>query len=324
MKKLLIPVLFFATAHSQQIIAQEREQEKIIIQENGDAKKIVIEIKDGDLYIDNKKITKDINKKNLIIIKEFKNAITDPSTDLELKIDGPLELNWDMEASSNKAVLGVMTEMTDNQSGALVKEVVPGSAADNAGIVSGDIITKIGDKAITGPQDLVNAISAYQGGDEVSIEILHQNKSQDHKVVLQSKPNTPGLINGDHFLGGLEEMFKSFKGFNSDNFLLKSFGWDNINSAEVPKIGVQVEDRADGVGVRVLNITQGEPMDQAGIKIDDVITEFNGMNINSVEDLTRALVSSNGKSEVKFIAKRNGKDLDFKLKMPIKLKKKDF
>jgi S1-C subfamily serine protease len=324
MKKLLIPVLFFATAQPQQMIAQEKKQERIIIQDEGDAKKIVVEIRDGEVYVDNKKVTGDINKKNLVIIKEFKKAITDPNTDLEIHMDGPLEWNWDQSGEGNKAVLGVMTAPTDNQSGARVQEVVSGSAADMAGIKAGDLITKVGDKVVTGPEDLVNAISAFKGGDEVSIELIQNEKTQEQKVILQSKPDASGLANGDNFLGGLGEMLKSFQGFNIDQLHIPSFGFGDVVAADAPKIGVQVEERADGEGVRVLNITQGEPMDQAGIKIEDVITEFNGMNINSVDDLTKALQNSNGKSELKFTAKRNGKSLQFKLKMPVTLKKKDF
>jgi serine protease Do len=55
--------------------------------------------------------------------------------------------------------------------GAYVIEVVPGSAADKAGIESGDIITKIDDKAVDTQNFISEFIRSKKPGDKIKIEI---------------------------------------------------------------------------------------------------------------------------------------------------------
>ncbi|MBQ3160034.1 MAG: trypsin-like peptidase domain-containing protein, partial [Clostridia bacterium] len=51
----------------------------------------------------------------------------------------------------------------------MVEKVVPGSAAEQAGIQSGDLILKLGDKQVTSGDELSSAIGAYKPGDTAII-----------------------------------------------------------------------------------------------------------------------------------------------------------
>jgi len=58
--------------------------------------------------------------------------------------------------------------------GALIAAVTTGGAAATAGIIPGDIVTRIGDSAITTASPLLNAIMPYQPGDSAKV-VLNRN-----------------------------------------------------------------------------------------------------------------------------------------------------
>jgi serine protease Do len=73
-------------------------------------------------------------------------------------------------------------------SGAIVREVEPGSAADEAGVVSGDIIVALGDAPIEGSGDLLGALRDYQPGDTVDLTVVRDGDEQTLDVTLGERP----------------------------------------------------------------------------------------------------------------------------------------
>ena len=55
--------------------------------------------------------------------------------------------------------------------GVYVVQVIEGSGAEEAGIMEGNIITKIGDKDITSMDDLKESLRDYQVGDTVNVTV---------------------------------------------------------------------------------------------------------------------------------------------------------
>lgn len=62
--------------------------------------------------------------------------------------------------------------------------VMPGSAADKAGLVENDIILEIDGQKITADSPLAKEIAKHNPGDEVSLKVLHQGKEKEVKVAL--------------------------------------------------------------------------------------------------------------------------------------------
>ena len=74
-------------------------------------------------------------------------------------------------------------------SGAIVTNVEPGSAADNAGIRTEDIITAIDDTPIEDSGDLLAALRDYQPGDSARITVVRRNgNEQTLDVTLDERP----------------------------------------------------------------------------------------------------------------------------------------
>jgi Do/DeqQ family serine protease len=68
--------------------------------------------------------------------------------------------------------------------GALVSQVMPDSAAENAGIKVGDIIRTVDGKAISNANDLRNTIGLKRSGDTVELEVLRDGKKRKLKAQL--------------------------------------------------------------------------------------------------------------------------------------------
>ncbi|GAA5112689.1 trypsin-like peptidase domain-containing protein [Alloalcanivorax gelatiniphagus] len=75
---------------------------------------------------------------------------------------------------------------TGDGAGALVSDVTPGSTADEGGLSSGDVITRIDDNRISGADSLVATIRSYRPGDTVTVTWLRDGDEQSAELVLDS------------------------------------------------------------------------------------------------------------------------------------------
>ena len=88
----------------------------------------------------------------------------------------------DAETNTNSVRLGIScTGITEENSeyygipaGVYVKEVEQGSAAANAGLQEGDIITAIDDTQVTSVEDLTNALATYSIGDSAELTVSRE------------------------------------------------------------------------------------------------------------------------------------------------------
>ena len=63
-----------------------------------------------------------------------------------------------------------------------------GGPADKAGLMTGDVIVKIGDHAIEEPNDLMSAILQLEPGTRVQIDVLRRAKPRTFEVELGTRP----------------------------------------------------------------------------------------------------------------------------------------
>ena len=72
-------------------------------------------------------------------------------------------------------------------SGALVEQVVPGSAAADAGVRKGDIITALGEVRVESYGDLLGALRDYAPGDTVTLRVFRDGDETNLEVTLGEK-----------------------------------------------------------------------------------------------------------------------------------------
>ena len=91
--------------------------------------------------------------------------------------------------TATSGYLGVQLDRrTDGGSGALVSEIVVGSAAHKAGIQVGDVVTAVDGEPITGQAGLIATIRNLAPGDKTTVSIVRDGKPLEVSAVLGQRP----------------------------------------------------------------------------------------------------------------------------------------
>jgi Do/DeqQ family serine protease len=122
--------------------------------------------------------------------------------------------------------------------GALVAGVAPGSAAEHAGVKTGDIITSINGVAKKDPGELRYAIGLLHVGDKVEIGLLRDGKPRTVTAIVAERTDIE-TANAVDINKGLE--------------------------------GADLTDAPEGGGVLVKSLQDGSPAAQAGLRPNDLI-----------------------------------------------------
>jgi putative serine protease PepD len=76
--------------------------------------------------------------------------------------------------------------------GALVTEVAPGSAADDAGVEVGDVITEVDGKAIDSSSDVRSEIVGHKPGDKITITVVRKGDEKTLHATLGQRGDATG------------------------------------------------------------------------------------------------------------------------------------
>jgi S1-C subfamily serine protease len=83
----------------------------------------------------------------------------------------------------------VPTTIAPASSGALIDNVLCGSAAASAGLGAGDVITAVNGQAVTSPGSLTTIMAKYHGGDKVNVSYVSTSGSkQNVSLTLGTSP----------------------------------------------------------------------------------------------------------------------------------------
>lgn len=275
-----------STKHHSTVKAETKTQETIIIKKENDGKETVIELKDGDLYVNDEKVTTlDATDKN-------------SNKKIILQHGGGHSYSYTPDEPSNiapQAVLGVMTAPAEEgSSGAYVKEVMPNSAAEAAGLKAGDIIHSLDGAAIKTPADLVSAVKKHKAGDEVTVGYERSDKQREVTATLKkgSAQNNMQWNMSPFEPGEMQE-----------HFPLDLYG--DLAPAR-PKLGIAAEDMGGKEGVRVAEVRPFTPAAKAGLRKNDIITKLNDKAVTSVDQLQDLLQDAQNEDNVLLTYTRAG------------------
>jgi putative serine protease PepD len=117
-----------------------------------------------------------------------------------IPIDEVLPIVDQMKAGETPthARLGIEVSDVQNPSsveasdGAQIQRIVDGSAADEAGLEQGDVITKVDDQLITGADSLVATIRSYRPDDKVEVTYVRDGETDATTLTLGSDADTNG------------------------------------------------------------------------------------------------------------------------------------
>ncbi len=318
MKKLFISAIFTACCglfttdgFAQQEPSHLKNHEEIIIRKNSDSpSKITIVIDSNDVTINGQPLS-DYNGDVTVLKRNFMgrgaNHFFSPRQSLTVF------------GNSNTAFLGVLTAKVDQ--GVVIKNVIDESAAQKAGLKDDDIITKFGDKVISSPDDLRNAVQAYQPGDKATVYYLRNGKKSFVEIQLGKTPNTgPMTYNVDSLRNMMGQYFRG----NHYNFMMPGMPGNNFNfnynHSNRQRLGIEIQDIENGNGAKILNVEQGSAAEKAGLKTGDVITEINGEKINDANDVRSLIMHSQNKTDYNIRVNRENKEMNIEVHIPKVLK----
>jgi membrane-associated protease RseP (regulator of RpoE activity) len=90
-------------------------------------------------------------------------------------------------ANTGPAYLGVDVAMPVG-GGVIVEKVMPGSAADRAGLEPGDVLMQVGSHPIAAPADVSSALQGMHPGDRVEIAVLRGASTFTTEATLTGRP----------------------------------------------------------------------------------------------------------------------------------------
>jgi len=305
---------------------KKKEVEQItIIRKSDDKAKTVIEI-NGDKITVNGKPIEDLKDGDITVHRnKYKtmdglNAYSLPRT----RVGG--NFNWDngdnfnfFDMDENRAMLGVVTEEVEG--GVKVTEITDESAAKKAGIKEGDIITKIGETKIEDPDQLSEAVRKHKPGEKVIVTLLRDKKEQKVTTELGKWKGVSsfGFAPGQNFKMDMPE----YKELLSPKIQGMPRGQTWSWSGGAPRLGLSVQDTDDGKGVKVIEVDKESNAAKAGLKENDIITNFNDKEVNSADEVAKMVKESKDKPSINLKIKRDGKAQSIEVKMPRKLKTAD-
>jgi len=282
--------------------------QQIIIQKKGDKNtKVTVEIKDGEVKVNGKPLS-DFEDENIEVHIESPRRGNPPRPP---RSPFRAESGVTMYSDDSRGVLGVITE--NDEHGAKITSVTKESGAEKAGLKEGDVITKINDQPIENPQALIAAIGKMKPDDKAKVTYRRQDKEQTTTATLGKRSNSFYYSN---------PQFPDLK-FDSDMKLdFPNMPGDQNITYFQPKgrLGIKAQDTDDGKGVKVLDVDDESNAFKAGVRENDIITEFDGKAINSATELADAAKDAKEKNSIKVKVLRNGKPQNFEIKVPKKLK----
>ncbi len=344
MKKLLLfaTVLgFIAISHTAKaqdekenykVKEDKKESQEIIIRKKGDKDaKVTVEINGDNVTINGKPLS-DFKDDNITINKK-KITVWDRNGNKSFEVR-PDDFNgmtvWDGGGKEEPyAFLGVTTDEDDN--GAKVTDVTKESAAAKAGLKKDDIITKIGDKKIEGPESLSEVVRTFKPKEEVTVYYKRDGKENTTKATLDEKKGGGSFAYSFSAPKGIARSFSApYIVQPKMRSLPKMEAWgdgmgNNFESLgdmfpRHQKLGLKIQDTEDGAGVKVLDVDKDSPADKAGLKKDDVVTEVGGKKVSNTDEARDQLQENSDRSAYNIKAKRNGSEMSFDIKIPKKLK----
>lgn len=289
---------------------KDGSQEIVIRKNKGNKDKLTIVVEGDNVTINGKPVDEFKNKD----IAVFKRDGADVFPRVKAFGAGRVPFNADdfnhLLAAANRPVLGVVTSKANE--GVKVADVTKESGADKAGLKKDDIITKVGDKEVKEPQDLVKAVGTYKPGDKVTITYQRDGKLNTTTATLgesRSRAFSYNFDDRDFNFQMPEPVAPPFENFHF-NF-------------RRPRIGLQIQDVEDGKGVKIKDVDEESPAAKAGFKDGDVITQVNGKDVDGVTEVRDAIKEVKEGETIKFTYRRDGKTETAEIKIPKKLRTAD-
>jgi len=190
-----------------------------------------------------------------------------------------------------------------DREGALVPQVVAGSAADKAGIVPGDVIVSIDGEAIHKAHDLPLRVARHAPGDRVKIGVIRNGRLKTITVKVEAMK---------------EDTADNRQTHRSNAKVRLGMVVDNLTSDMAARLQTRVKK-----GVVVQQLQRGMPAARAGLRRGDVIYRINGKNVDNIRDFSDLMKHFEPGQVLRVMLDRQGDQVFALVKLPKRHKATD-
>ncbi|MCE9583683.1 MAG: PDZ domain-containing protein [Planctomycetes bacterium] len=177
-----------------------------------------------------------------------------------------------------------MQDAHDEFEGAVIHEVTKGSTAEKAGFKVDDRIVSVEDQAVHNYWRFLGILGTYPPGSEISMKVKREGETVEIKVALDKMDLPP-------------------------------------QAALKPDLGATFNDAEDGTGVVILKVRSKTDAAAKGLKPGDIITKFNGEEVQDAPGLAKAILKLRPRKTVALVVKRGDASLDLEIVLEGRAKK---
>jgi len=188
------------------------------------------------------------------------------------------------------------------------------SPAELAKLRPGDVVLKIGDKDVPGPDVLAAEIRRKKPGQDVMLKIERDGQPLDVKIKLGELAEVDAFKEMDVRFPGLFGNVPPNVAVKPKPGAPQPFEWsvetrkyigvycNELNRELAEHFGVK-----EGTGLLVSRLTEGGPAEKAKVKIGDVIVKVDGKRIGTVNELLDVVQAKEKGAKIKLEIVRDGK-----------------
>ena len=159
----------------------------------------------------------------------------------------------------------------ETMEGAYVASVGNQSAASDAGIKEGDIITHVSGNKVKTVSELQEKISRFRPGDKVQITLLRNGKQETVSVILKNMMGNTNVV--------------------------KNYDTKQLGATLTPLTDKQKSNLGINYGLQVTSVEKGGRFQQAGIPKGYIILRINNQKVTSTTDVESIISTLKGEQE---------------------------
>jgi PDZ domain len=163
----------------------------------------------------------------------------------------------------------------------------PGSPADQAGLVGGDIVTSFDGHPVKTESEIMDVLRQTPIGKTVDVIYTRDGESKTTQLTTIS-------------LSDYNQLQRAYSNRSGKG----KFGYDNDRTTRVPIPGTKM------YGVQLNSLDDGEPAQHAGVREGDVVIEFGGVPIRTEEEFLSRVRRADPYSTVKVVVMRGAQRLE--------------
>jgi serine protease Do len=201
--------------------------------------------------------------------------------------------------------------------GALVRSVEEGSPAQKGGLKADDVIVRFQGESVHTGRQLARLVREQPAGRTVAIEVVRGGATQRVQATLEERKGAQ-----PEWRFEMPDLKPPLPPQAPNAPLMQKFFWGEGGPR---RLGIEYQEIGDQLakyfklagdrGVLVSRVEEDGPAGKAGIKAGDVVLKIEGRSVRDGGDLRDELRKAEPGSEVSVTVQRDGKPVDFKIKL---------